>query len=88
MHRCLQIPEIVRTIFLWLERDWSTLAALAVTCQAVHDPASDLLWSNLPSLAPLVRCFPCYLLEERVDETRDESGLQQQVFTKLVSSGL
>ncbi|KAF8447203.1 hypothetical protein L210DRAFT_3390514 [Boletus edulis BED1] len=34
------------------------LPALARTCKAFRDPALDILWAELYSLAPLIRCLP------------------------------
>jgi hypothetical protein len=89
MHPGLQIIEIVRAILWWLENDKQALTALALTCQKFNDPASDLLWHLLPSLAPLVRCLPGHLLEERVEERRERSSseqAEQQMLTMLVST--
>ena len=35
----------------------NTLTALALTCRLLYDPAMDILWSALESLAPLVQCI-------------------------------
>jgi hypothetical protein len=60
MHRCFLIPEMVLLICSHLKdlhfiRD---LAALAQTCQTLHDPALDTLWYELFDLALLVKCMP------------------------------
>ncbi|KAH7929860.1 hypothetical protein BV22DRAFT_1001794, partial [Leucogyrophana mollusca] len=34
------------------------LAAFARTCRSFQEPALEILWSELDSLGPLVRCFP------------------------------
>ncbi|KAF8064900.1 hypothetical protein FPV67DRAFT_160321 [Lyophyllum atratum] len=60
MHPCLKIVDILRLVFAFVYDDYrgpKDMAALAATCQAFYDPASDVLWSTLPSLAPLVRCM-------------------------------
>src|SRR5436305_860753 len=64
MHNCLDIPELVRIIFELTEP--SDLAALAKTCQAFRDLALQILWADLPSLAPLVRCLPGDVWQEIV----------------------
>jgi len=37
----------------------STLASLARTCRAWHDPAIDELWMHLDTLDPLIKLLPC-----------------------------
>lgn len=69
MHRCLQIPEILRTIleevlarsehYEWLPPiELYTYAAMARTCKAFYDPSMDCLWATLPTLDPLANCMP------------------------------
>jgi hypothetical protein len=84
MHPCLQIVDILISIFSFL-RDQRDLAALASTCRIFNDLTTGLLWSNLPSLAPLVRCLPDQLWEERVEGKIKERGLRMPNLTKLVS---
>jgi hypothetical protein len=62
-HRCLNIPEILDLIFSHLP--WSplrsgdpTLAALARTCTAFHEPAIQHLWNQLYDLRPVVSLLP------------------------------
>ena len=64
MHPCLQIDEILRSIFEFLKEDPQgpqrrTLVNLAITCHTFSLPALAVLWSHLPSLAPVVMCLPC-----------------------------
>ncbi|KAG9313648.1 hypothetical protein JVU11DRAFT_5980 [Chiua virens] len=42
------------------------LATLARTCHAFHEPALKVLWHTLPSLGPLVLCFPRKILHIQV----------------------
>jgi F-box-like len=67
MHHCLIISEILLKIFDFLYDDdpcrRAPLARLALTCRTFHDPASELLWSYLPSLHPLVKCLPVRVRE-------------------------
>ncbi|KAF8064880.1 hypothetical protein FPV67DRAFT_1500543, partial [Lyophyllum atratum] len=59
MHHCLNIVEILRLVcdFVYYDDGPKDIAALAATCQAFYNPACDVLWHTLPSLAPLVRCM-------------------------------
>lgn len=79
MHRCLQIPEIFKTIleevserqkyFEWLfpvER--STYASMAQTCRAFYEPSMDCLWATLPTLEPLANCMPPIVLNACVSD--------------------
>jgi hypothetical protein len=93
MHSCLQIRELVEAIISpWLLDDYRTLTALAVTCQMFHGPASDVIWADLPSLAPLIKCLPAHLWEERGNDDDSQDGgessnnwLGQERSAKLVS---
>jgi F-box-like len=86
MHPCLQIPEIIRAIFSWLSQDdGGTLAALSLTCRNFYEPASDRLWSDLPSVVPLVRCLPDDLLEVETLQKKSHLGAVT-VKSQLVSS--
>ena len=62
LHPCLQVPELVDMIFRWLGRDPiygpRTLSSLARTCRWFLEPALDVLWSNLPSVGPLMCVLP------------------------------
>ncbi|KAF8056302.1 hypothetical protein FPV67DRAFT_1531941 [Lyophyllum atratum] len=60
MHPCLKIVEILRLVcdFVYYDDHGpKDIVALAATCQAFYNPACDVLWHTLPSLAPLVRCM-------------------------------
>ncbi|KAF8121708.1 hypothetical protein EV363DRAFT_1362970 [Boletus edulis] len=66
MHPALYVEEILLEIFGYCyDREEYTmcinktdLPALARTCKAFRDPALDILWAELYSLAPLIRCLP------------------------------
>ena len=62
MHRRLLSFEILSIIFEYVYGDpyrgIRTTASSAVTCQPFREPALDILWRSLPSLAPLVKCLP------------------------------
>ncbi|KAL4069200.1 hypothetical protein J3A83DRAFT_3500126 [Scleroderma citrinum] len=73
MHRALLVVEIIRLIFSFVfhnkchhsctcvgsQSAYRTLAYLARTCRAFHEPAIDLLWMNLDSgLDPLIKLMP------------------------------
>ncbi|KZP06340.1 hypothetical protein FIBSPDRAFT_1053603 [Athelia psychrophila] len=82
MHRCLSIPEILRIIFEYLVTDVegegppdaSSVTRPLLTCKAFLEPALDILWESLDSLAPLARNFPSDAWEESVvNEVRNTS---------------
>ncbi|TFK90546.1 hypothetical protein K466DRAFT_381408 [Polyporus arcularius HHB13444] len=56
MHRVLDIPELV--VHICTFADDATLAHLARCCSSIHDPVIRVLWSELPGMAPVVKCFP------------------------------
>ena len=62
MHRCLETPELIVSIFSEVAEDdesgCASLAVLARTCQAFKNPALDALWRTQTSLMPLVNLFP------------------------------
>ncbi|KAG2148772.1 hypothetical protein DEU56DRAFT_782106 [Suillus clintonianus] len=61
MHQALLIPEVLLDIFAHLTRKIplgrKSLAALATTCKAFHEPAMDLLWAEVHQLEPLLGCI-------------------------------
>jgi hypothetical protein len=91
MHPCLQIRELVEAIISpWLLNDYRTLTALAVTCQLFYGLASDVIWADLPSLVPLIKCLPDHLWEERENNGNfcddwESNQVGPESSTKLVS---
>ncbi|KAG2125760.1 hypothetical protein DEU56DRAFT_564909 [Suillus clintonianus] len=55
-HPALQNIDIIRTICLYVHD--GSLPALASTCRIFEHPALDVLWRNLQSVQPLVKCLP------------------------------
>ncbi|TFK93099.1 hypothetical protein K466DRAFT_538637 [Polyporus arcularius HHB13444] len=58
IHQAFCITELVRNICQHLEDDRASLAVLARTSKAFHEPAVGSLWYRLPNLVPLVKCLP------------------------------
>ncbi|TFK32394.1 hypothetical protein BDQ12DRAFT_502547 [Crucibulum laeve] len=62
MHSCLMTEDILVTILQWVHDDSNdgkrTLAILARTCKTFKEIALDILWREIPNLAPLVRTLP------------------------------
>ncbi|KAG1816828.1 uncharacterized protein BJ212DRAFT_1480683 [Suillus subaureus] len=56
MHSALQNFDIICTICSYVHR--GSLPALASTCRVFERPALDVLWRNLRSVEPLVKCLP------------------------------
>ncbi|KAG0701008.1 hypothetical protein DFH29DRAFT_587695 [Suillus ampliporus] len=56
MHPALQNIDIICAICLYVHH--GSLPALASTCRIFERPALDVLWRNLQSVEPLVRCLP------------------------------
>ncbi|KAG2048324.1 hypothetical protein BDR06DRAFT_962834 [Suillus hirtellus] len=64
MHQALLVPEVLLEIFAYVNTIPSTqttstqksLAALARTCKIFHEPAMDLLWTEIHGLEPLLGC--------------------------------
>ncbi|KAG1784567.1 uncharacterized protein HD556DRAFT_1451650 [Suillus plorans] len=61
MHAALQNLEVIHTVSSHAEH--GTLPALASTCHAFQSPALDVLWRNLQSVEPLVKCLPTDLFD-------------------------
>jgi hypothetical protein len=57
MHRCLYIQEIISITFNYLDKKCDVVA-LATTCKTFRDPALQIVWSEIRSLAPLICCLP------------------------------
>ncbi|KAG1816156.1 uncharacterized protein BJ212DRAFT_1272018 [Suillus subaureus] len=56
MHPALQILEVIDIISSHTEH--RSLPALASTCRAFESPALNVLWRDLQSVEPLVKCLP------------------------------
>ncbi|KAG2043390.1 hypothetical protein BDR03DRAFT_1087600 [Suillus americanus] len=56
MHPALRIFEVIDIISSHTEH--GSLPALASTCRAFESPALNVLWRNLQSVEPLVKCLP------------------------------
>lgn len=54
MHQCLRITEIQSLIFGSLRA--SECAQLARTCKLFYEQAMDVVWADIDSLIPFVRC--------------------------------
>ncbi|KAJ7721340.1 hypothetical protein DFH07DRAFT_932835 [Mycena maculata] len=70
--RALQIPEIVHMICLEADAKLAylrqhTLPSLARTSRIFSGSALDLIWRELESLVPLIKCMPETLWEERTE---------------------
>jgi hypothetical protein len=69
MHHCLEIEELLRTVFQWVYMDRiplrgrCTLVSLAESCRIFTDTALDILWQELPTLVPLLKLLPDDLWE-------------------------
>ncbi|KAI9063937.1 hypothetical protein FKP32DRAFT_650059 [Trametes sanguinea] len=86
MHECLLLPDILQRILDFVEVEvpdrfyaghcssyWKngTLARLARTCRAFHQPSLDVLWRHQFTLGPLVKTLPEDAWEE--DQRRRRS---------------
>ncbi|KAG2053276.1 hypothetical protein BDR06DRAFT_956851 [Suillus hirtellus] len=61
MHQALLVPEVLLEIFAYVPPTQTTstrkvLAALARTCKIFHEPAMNLLWTEIHGLEPLLGC--------------------------------
>ncbi|KAG2337505.1 hypothetical protein BDR05DRAFT_952579 [Suillus weaverae] len=56
MHAALRNLEVIHAVSSHTER--GTLPALASACRAFQSPALNVLWRDLHSVEPLVRCLP------------------------------
>ncbi|KAG1762908.1 hypothetical protein EDD22DRAFT_537528 [Suillus occidentalis] len=59
MHPALRILEVIDNISLHVGQ--KSLPALASTCRAFESPALNVLWRNLESVEPIVKCLPSEL---------------------------
>ncbi|KAJ7772246.1 hypothetical protein B0H16DRAFT_166659 [Mycena metata] len=71
MHPALGILELVEMVCYNLgphcHRAYGTLAALALTCRSLRDPALDALWNRQESLIPILLCMPADVFNVRPD---------------------
>ncbi|KAI0091028.1 hypothetical protein BDY19DRAFT_904529 [Irpex rosettiformis] len=66
VHPCLRIPDIQAVIFKHLARD--DCARLARTCTFFYDEASNIVWEEVESFVPFVRCLPLDAVTEFIPE--------------------
>jgi len=96
MHPVLNIPEILYKIFKLLLDDETisqkdalagvayppqTLPGIARTCKAFLEPALDVIWHSVPTLAPLLQYIPANRL--RVEHGQPTAGLDFFLFMPL-----
>jgi hypothetical protein len=71
MHRCLEITEILKSVFYNLgypqAASRGSLYALALVSKGFHEPALDILWELDGSVSPLVKTLPVEVWEETGD---------------------
>ncbi|GJE97635.1 hypothetical protein PsYK624_138560 [Phanerochaete sordida] len=60
MHRALQITEILTMILRAIDPRYQrrVAAAMAATCRTFSETANDVVWEDLQSPRPLLRCLP------------------------------
>jgi hypothetical protein len=59
MHAALRNLEVIHVVSSHTEH--GTLPALASACRAFQSPALNVLWRDLHSVEPLLRCLPADL---------------------------
>ena len=61
-HHCLQIPEILLSVFRYSvvdgQTDHGSLASFARTCSHFYEPAMEILWYTLSDVGALFTCLP------------------------------
>jgi hypothetical protein len=72
MSLALKVPEILKIVLedIYFNSDTpqhDTLA-LALTCKDFLEPALNTLWSYLPSILPLIKCFPTDAVKDPDEE--------------------
>jgi hypothetical protein len=82
MDHCLRLPEIVSVICDDL--DSASAFSMALTAQRFVEPALDVRWRNVTSLAQIIFCLPgdLWKVEERPRPGDPEPGMA----TKIVVS--
>lgn len=56
MHATQLVSDVFEHICEWT--DPASLSVMARTAGVLHEPAIHALWRSLPSLIPLLQCFP------------------------------
>ncbi|KAI0769958.1 hypothetical protein C8Q74DRAFT_1272379 [Fomes fomentarius] len=87
MHRALLIHEIVGYICQFSYKP--ELASLAGCSKTFHQPAIQALWSDIPNLAPLIRCFPqdAWVVEENTVVSKHNFGFVISLSQRPMSRG-
>jgi hypothetical protein len=58
MHRALESEDIIYAVLEHIKYSSTDLLNIAMTCSRFAGPVLDILWSEQPSLVPLIRCLP------------------------------
>ncbi|KAG1751463.1 uncharacterized protein EDB91DRAFT_1105686 [Suillus paluster] len=85
MHPALRNPEVIYTISSYTEH--GSIPALASTCRAFERPALNVLWRDLQSVEPLIRCLISEDLFDTVqydhDDFKEHMVLQKPLDDKM-----
>jgi len=80
MHPCLNVDETLRLLArkLVASEAKATAASLACCRKSFKDPVLDVLWKTQERLAPLLKCFP-----QDVWDEKDRSFVSQAMVSSL-----
>ena len=71
MHKSLLVSEIISRVCSELYSTYDsypgTLAAFALTCHGISEPALDILWHTHSSIVPLLKCMSDELWGDSVE---------------------
>ncbi|KAH9891828.1 hypothetical protein C8Q73DRAFT_763229 [Cubamyces lactineus] len=82
MHTVFCVSEIIRRVCELAELD--TLANLARSAWILHEPAIQILWTEVPNMVPLLRCFPEDAWELDGEELRFSRALAPKDWTAFL----
>ncbi|KAF7329206.1 F-box domain-containing protein [Mycena kentingensis (nom. inval.)] len=85
MHHCLEIAEIVSTIFSHLNGHATTLANLACTCKLFTPPACAELWRVQSNICNIIKCLPIDCFQDKTYQQGRNRSYKTIEFTRTVT---
>ena len=82
-HRCLRVADIQTLIFDSVP--YQDCISLAITSTSFYEQAMNIIWADVRSLIPFVKCMPPDVLVCTCTKSEDP-GLSEHLYVDIVSS--
>ena len=86
-YRCLHVGDIQAEFFKFLNS--KDCIPLARTCRSFYEEAMNVIWADVESFIPFVRCMPIdAVVQSKVDKSRRWSGCDNFMVVSPTSESL